>query len=480
MNYRNHLYLVCLLTCFHLAAYAQNKSRITNPVIDQYVKETIKLHQIPGLALAVISKGKVIHQQYYGKASLEQNTPIDDQSIFRVYSTTKLLVAVGIFQLVEQGKLSLKDAIGKYLPHLPKHWKSLKIKHILTHSSGLPDLLRYPSTLTDQALMAKLSQDPLAFQAGNQFRYNQTNYWLLAQIIAKVSGESFENFIFKNQFATAKNQSKNGVLFSSNSTIDIPHRISKYHYDNKAHQFKQTTYNNGPRAHAANGLNISLPAMLEWNKKLDQGSLLKADTKASMLTPFLFANKRDRFLHGWGVYRVNQQPSFGFTGGGVSGFRKFPKEKLTIIFLSSGYKYFPVHNQVINHIAGLVHTQLQDKRQLMDEKTINAFLQQSVPQAINTYRTMKAKNPAHNFEGTINRLGYVFLRSGKLQQATQLFQLNVQEYPTSSNVYDSLGEAYFVAKNYPLAQKNYKKALELDPASDNAKQMLKKIKTYHK
>ncbi len=478
MNYKNLIGLLCFVLGLQATTFAQSSS--LNVAINQYVTDMIQLHQIPGMALAVIQNGKVVHQQYYGKASLEQATSVDAQSMFRVYSTTKLIVAVGVFQLIEQGKLSLEDAIGKHLPHLPAHWKALKVKHLLTHSSGLPDLLRHSSKLTDQALMAKLSSKPMAFEAGNQFRYNQTNYWLLAQIIAKASGTSFQDFIFKKQFAIPPNQPKNGVLFSSNSTIHIPHRISKYNYNSDTQTYQPTTYNNGIRAHAANGLNISLPTMIEWSKKLDQHLLLKSATQAKMLSPFLFANKKSRFLHGWGVYRVNQHPTFGFTGGGVSGFRKFPKEKLTIIFFSNGYRYFPVHNQVINHIAGLMYPHLQDKSKLLEQATIKAFLQQNIDQALATYRALKAKNPTHHFEHTLNSLGYVFLRSGKLQNAFKLFQLNVQEHPTSSNVYDSLGEAYYTAKNYPLAKKNYTKALALDPQSRNAQDMLNKIKRLEK
>ncbi|HAS40431.1 MAG TPA: serine hydrolase [Microscillaceae bacterium] len=474
MNYRNLFYLCYLFTCFHFAALAQNSSLSAN--IDQYTQDFLKLHEVPGAALAVIHDGKIIHQKYYGKASLESNTPVDARSMFRVYSTTKLLVAVGIFQLVEQGKISLEDAIGQYLPHLPKHWKNRKVKHLLTHSSGLPDLLRYSSSLTDKVLLDKLSSKPMEFQAGNQFRYNQTNYWLLAQIIAKVSKQTFENFILKSQLGTTQNKPESGVLFASHSKPTIPHRIVKYDYDNQQNRYQITTHNNGPRAHAANGLNISLQTMINWNKKLDQNALLRPATQAKMLSPFLFANKKDRFMHGWGVYRVNQTPSFGFTGGGVSGFRKFPKDKLTIIFFSNGFRYYPIHNQVINHIAGLVHPHLKDKKRALNQQLAKAFLQQNMAQAMGTYRTLKAQNPTHNFEGVINTLGYVFLRANKLPKATKLFQLNVKEYPASSNVYDSLGEAYFEAQNYPAAQKNYAKALELDPTSSNAKHMLAKIK----
>ena len=229
MNFKNQFYLILFFLMSLILLPAQ--SQPSNPLhqaIDNYMQKTIQLHQIPGAALAVIKNGKVIHQQYYGKASLEQNTLVDAKSMFRIYSTTKLITVVGIFQLIEQGKLSQEDDIGKYLPHLPTTWKSVKVKHLLTHSSGIPDLIRLPGNLSEQGLMAKLVKQPMEFPTGKLFHYNQTNYWLLAQIIAKVSQTSFEEFILKNQFMIAQNNPKTGVFFSSKSTNSIPNRIVKF------------------------------------------------------------------------------------------------------------------------------------------------------------------------------------------------------------------------------------------------------------
>lgn len=254
----------------------------------------------------------------------------------------------------------------------------------------------------------------------------------------------------------------------------------KYDYDTQKKQYRKSRHNAGKYGHPGNGLNITLNAMIRWSQQLSKNALLKPTTKSLMWTPFRYANDKDKFLRGWGIYKVNGHSSYGFTGGGVSGFRLFPKEKLAIVFMSNGCRYFPIHNQLINHIAGLVSPNLQDRAQLLEEQIIKAFLKQKTSQAIKTYQNIKNQSPNTSFEGLLNSLGYTFLSEGKTQNAIEIFKLNTKEYPTSSNVYDSLGEAYFAAQIYSLAQKNYTKALELAPNSRNAQRMLQKIKSIRK
>lgn len=119
-----------LLATFILNTSAIAFSQQTNQskLIDSYVKETMKNNQIPGLALGIIKDGKVIFEQYYGTENLEDHRKVSSSSMFRVYSTSKLMTNVGVFQLIEQGKLSLEDPISKYIENLPQDWQNVKIK----------------------------------------------------------------------------------------------------------------------------------------------------------------------------------------------------------------------------------------------------------------------------------------------------------------------------------------------------------------
>ena len=338
-----------LLTLLFISTFCiaqKTAEKEMNKDIDKYIRETMQIHEIPGLALAVLKEGKIIHSGYYGNASIEHNVPVHEDIIFRVYSTTKLITTISVFQLIESGKISLEDKISKYFDALPAEWQDVQIKNLLTHSSGLPDFVFYASDLSDEDLYSKLFEAEMDFRIGNQFRYNQTNYWLLAQIIEKVSGLPFHEFIIQNQFSA----SGDGVLFSSNAKEAIPNRIGKYNYNKDLKNYEIATDNFGTRGYSGNGLNITLNEFIQWSHKLDNDSFINEETKSLMWSHFDYGNKKDKFLYGWGIYPINGKESYGFSGGGVSGFRKFIEEDITVIVLTNGYKYYPVQDVIINHV----------------------------------------------------------------------------------------------------------------------------------
>lgn len=469
--------LTLILSCLTLITFAQekaiNKKDFTKTMkIDDYLKTVIHQHEIPGLAVAAIKDGEVIYESYNGLASIEQDYPVDENSIFRVYSASKLISAVAVFQLIEKGKISLEDEISKYLDDLPKNWQSIQIDHLLTHSSGLPDQIYFDASLEDDEMMKTLFKEELEFEKGLQFKYNQTNYWLLSEIIEKVEGISFEEFVAANQFSNEKKK----AFFNSNSLEEIPNRICKYNYNPEKHAYEKSTYVDGKRAHSGNGLNITLQEFIEWNERLDQNKLINGETKREMWKGFQYGNRQDKFLHGWSLYPRTNSTSIGFTGGGVCAFRKFIENDLTIIYLSNGHKNISMHNYVVDHIAGLIDKNLVDKSKIAEEGMLTNFINKKYSIGERIYQAAKANNPKMNVEGLINNIGYIHLGNNDIEEAIQLFELNCKEYPESSNVFDSLGEGYANNKQFELAINNYNKSLELDPSNENAKMMIEKIK----
>ena len=168
--------------------------------IDNYLTEVMKTFEIPGMAVGVVKNDKIIFQKYYGRENLESEKKVDANSLFRVYSTTKLITNVAVFQLIEKGQLSLEDNISKYLDNLPKEWQNVKVKNLLSHSSGIPDFERHnlPTDISNSEVFERLSKEKMEFETGNQYSYNQTNYMILAMIVEKISGQKFEDYVLKN------------------------------------------------------------------------------------------------------------------------------------------------------------------------------------------------------------------------------------------------------------------------------------------
>lgn len=466
----------CLV--FNLSFSQKKEGKATEQKIDNYIKEVIRLNEIPGVALAVVKDGKVIYEKYFGKASLEENKAVDKNTAFKIFSTTKLITNVGVFQLIEKGKLSLEDPLSKYIDNLPKEWQKIKVKNLLSHSSGLPNIVMFEDikiTMTFDEKLAILSTKPMEFVTGNQYNYNQTNYLFLTKIIEKITSQTFEDYILKNQFPAIKS----GVCFSSNFGETVLNGASRYNYSIETKKYTKSTPNFGFDAHSANGLNITLQNFIRWNENLDKDIYLKNDTKYSMWKPFNFANNTDHFAYGWEIVPVNKVLSYGFTGGNETAFRKFPDHELTVIFLSNGHKYsgLYVQSQVINHVAAIVDKTLSDDYLLAGEKVNQDFLKLEIAKAEQNYWDIKKSHPDWDFEYRLNVIGYTLMDHGRLNDGIKVLELNVRENPKSGNAFDSLADGFFRNNQFEISKENYKKSLELQPDNSNAKEMIKKIET---
>jgi CubicO group peptidase (beta-lactamase class C family) len=158
----------------------------------------------PGCALSVIKDGKIIYKRGYGMADLDHDIPINTETVFHVASISKQFTAAAILLLAQEGKLSLDDDVRKYIPELPDFGVLITIRHLIHHTSGLRDqwsLLglagwRYSLDLiTDDDVLDVMSrQKELNFQPGEKHVYCNTGYTLLAQIVKRVSGQSFREF----------------------------------------------------------------------------------------------------------------------------------------------------------------------------------------------------------------------------------------------------------------------------------------------
>ena len=465
------LTLFLLTACVNFAFAETDNNKSTGEKVDDYINTIMNRHKIPGAALAIIQDGKVTHKKYYGKTSLVHNVPVTDKTIFRIYSTTKLFVATGIFKLIEDGKLSLEDDVIKYVDGLPKTWHKLKVKHLLTHSSGLPDMAPFWKfqNLNEEQAKEVVFNEEIKSQPGVEYSYNQTNFWLLQKIIEKTSGQKFEDFILNHQFA----EKPKDVLFNADSRDIIPNRTLPYFPFAKNRIQIDVSYS-GDYLMSANGLNITLDEFIKWNSKFDKDVFLKRETRDLMWTPFKYKTPR-KFAYSWGIYPLNNRISYGFTGGLVTGFRKIPKDKIAIIFLTNGFDRFFQVDTVIDYVAGIVDEDLYSKELVITEKIQAAFIEGDIKTALANYPKWRAEIPAANLERFLNNQGYSQARKGNLAAAIEIFKLNTREYPKSGNVWDSLGEGYFLNKQYKLALENYKKSLQLDPESPNAKMMIKRI-----
>ncbi|MBI4748621.1 MAG: serine hydrolase [Acidobacteria bacterium] len=197
----------CLSTGFH--ALAQTPPPVPATLSPAKIEQIDALFaqwnkpDSPGCALAVIKDGQIVYKRGYGIADLEHNVPISPQTVFDVGSMSKQFTAACILILEQQGKLSVNDDIRKYLPELPKYDPPVTIRHLLHHTSGIQDYLqlmiqagvRLENIATEEDVIKFIQSVPKTeFTPGDQHKYSNSGYFLLSEIVERVSGTRLSEF----------------------------------------------------------------------------------------------------------------------------------------------------------------------------------------------------------------------------------------------------------------------------------------------
>jgi CubicO group peptidase (beta-lactamase class C family) len=213
---RSHIAALIVLS---LTASAERPTRLLAATADpasnaarvDQLFETWDTRSSPGCAVAVMKDGKIIYERGYGMADLAHDVKITPSTVFHVASMSKQFTATSILMLAQDGKLSLDDPIRKYLPELPDFGVPVRLRELLHHTSGLRDQwellvfdgwrLDSPDLVTDGDILYLMSrQKDLNFPPGSDFMYCNTGYTLLAQVVARVSGESLRKFTTSQLF----------------------------------------------------------------------------------------------------------------------------------------------------------------------------------------------------------------------------------------------------------------------------------------
>jgi CubicO group peptidase (beta-lactamase class C family) len=319
--------------------------------VDDYVRAELKARRIPAVAVAVIQDGRAVKQQAYGLASLELNVPARAETVFLLASLTKVFTAAAVLSLVDEGKLSLDDSIAKILPDLPPSWAPVTIRHCLSHTSGLPDLVNSDEKMiafAEDEAMKKLSDLP-AQKPGDKAAYNQTGYMLLGRIIHKLTGTGFEEFILHR---IARRLEMANTSYGDARDV-VAGRASMYSiFEPSPDRIWMLLGKNGPvRSDQPNavgayvyprytftgaGLNSTIVDMAKWEVALDSGRVLKPGTLAQAAKPFRLNDGKDGLYGlGWQIGAQNGHRTMFFGGGAATFHLRLPDDRLSVIVLSN-------------------------------------------------------------------------------------------------------------------------------------------------
>ena len=471
----------------------------TDPFKDQLepiIKQAMEKLNLPGFAIAVVQNDRVVYAAGFGLKNLNNKSePITAQSLFYMASITKLFVGTSIMQLVEQGKIDLDAPIVKYLPYFrmsDERYKSITVRQMLGHISGMPDVEDYEwdkPHYDDGALeryVRSLNNLSLIAAPGEKWRYSNMAYEILGDCISKVSGETFEGYV-KNHILEPLGMKNSTLLVkqADQKLLTSPHvfnasfnvEVSKVFPYNRMHSPSSTLY--------SNVLDMARWARASLNRgELDGKRILKSTTYDAMWKP-----AGESWQHigiSWFLGKHREFRTAGHSGGDVgfnSNFMMIPDKKIAVVMMSNFDRASPgmrvITNAALDVALGLKPEPVTIQQPIAP-LIYKAIASDGIDPAIQKYRDLKKSQPdAYNFqEAQLNTLGYNLMQNGKIKEAIRIFQLNVEIYPASGNVYDSLAEAYMKNGDKQLAIENYEKSLKLDSANTNAVEMLKKLKEH--
>ena len=437
-------------------------------------------------SVLVAENGKVLYKDGFGMANMEWDIPNTPDTKFRLGSVTKQFTAALILQLVEEGKLQLHEPISTYLPSYPKDKaETITIHELLTHSSGIPNYTAFPGFMENDSrdpyspedFVKKFADSSLQFKPGEKFSYSNSGYFLLGYIIEKVTGKPYEEVL---QERILDPLDMNDTGYDHSATI-LKKRASGY--DKRGTGYRNTPYLDMSIPYAAGSLYSTVEDLYKWDQALYDDKILSEESKKLMFKPYMNTGNGS-YAYGWHISHLPLETSkdsllvIGHSGG-INGFSslitRIPRDKDLIVLLNNtgGTNLNEMTLKIKNILYGENYEMPKRSVAMAVYKTLE---DEGMEAAQKRFNEIKDRQDHALREDEMNSLGYMLLRSGKTQEAIEIFKLNVQEFPDSWNVYDSLGEAYMTAGNTQLAIENYEKSVEMNPQNTNGKDILEQLK----
>lgn len=370
-----HLLCAALLACAPLSARAQGTplSPAQVAAIDRYVTAEMARERIPGAEIGVYRDGHALLEKGYGLANLEWNAKVTPTTSMQSGSVGKQFTATAVMMLVEQGKVNLDDSITRYFTDAPASWKPIKVKNLLSHTSGLAEyedadrmkpgaMFDSRKDFTEDEMVKKIETLPIEFKPGDDWNYRNTNYALLGVLIHKVSGQFYGDYLHDKVFAPLGMVSTRII---SDRDI-IPGRAAGYEISGgqlKNQQWLAPSLN----ATADGTLYFNVVDLQKWDRALYGTALLSKKSLETMWTPFVLNDGKPNASHygfGWVDDRLNGHRMIQHTGawqGFTCSISRYVDDKLTVVVLTNLDAAHSSPGYISRVVGGLVDAALMPK-----------------------------------------------------------------------------------------------------------------------
>ena len=343
---RNSRFLICNFALLIIVAVASSSNAQTqlpadvSEKIDKLVTDTLARTGVPSASIAVVKDGQIAYVKAYGDARIEPKTPATPAMRYSIGSISKQFTAAAILMLQEQGKLSLDDKVGKYIPDLTRA-NEVTIRQLLSHTSGYQDFWPQDYVMktmleaaTAQKIMDTWAKKPLDFEPGTKWQYSNTNYVIAGVIVEKVAGMPFFQFLQQKVFTP----------LGMTSVIDIDQARLTESDPTGYMRYALGPPRVGPKEgkgwlFAAGQLAMTAQDLAKWDISIIERKLLKSGSYLALGTEVLLKDGVGT-NYGLGVNVTSQGGRRALSHGGeVSGFTAsnivFPDDRVAVVVMTN-------------------------------------------------------------------------------------------------------------------------------------------------
>ncbi len=309
-------------------------------VVDSLVADAASASRISSVSVAVVRGSDTLLMRAAGLAERETGRRADASTVYRLGSITKQFTASIVLQLVAEGKLALTDTVGRFFPWAPAAWRAIPISLLLNHTSGIPSYtnlgavwrVRMAQDMVPDSLLALTVAQPLDFEPGTRWRYNNSGYVMLGSIIEQLEHKPYAEVV-QQRIARPL-----GLTSLHYCPTDPDRAHDAFPYDNAAGRtFKPAARISLTQPHAAGALCSTARDLVKWNVALHGGKVVRPDLYARMTVPE-GAGKSSNYAFG-----IGRDSAGGFVrlshGGGINGFvtanSYVPSQGLSIVVLGN-------------------------------------------------------------------------------------------------------------------------------------------------
>lgn len=326
----------CAAQSAPVAATEQALAARLDAVVGAFYKPTD-----PGITILVAKDGKPLLRKAYGMATVDKKQAMTADHALRLGSITKQFTATAILMLAEEGKLAVSDDITKHLPDYPTRGKKITIEHLLTHTSGIVSYTSKPDFQTTEQkdftvaqMIDRFKNDPLEFEPGSRYAYNNSGYFLLGAIIEKASGMPYAKFVEQRIFVPL---GMDHTAYEGYERNAGPR--AEGHQRGEKGGFAPSRPLSMTQPYAAGSLVSTVDDLNRWDQAISSGKLLKAASWRQAFTPYKLASGASTdYGYGWQAVNLHGSPLIAH-GGGINGFSTYamrlPQEHVYVAVLGN-------------------------------------------------------------------------------------------------------------------------------------------------